>query len=147
MLCPYCNNQETRVIDKRDNESVTRRRRECLKCNKRFTTYERIELGLWVIKKDGHKEKFSREKIAKGVSLCVDKRNLTPEEIEDLIGKVESRIYRFAKDKNIQTTKIGEIVMAELKKIDKVAYMRFAAVYKNLDSLEEFEKEIRELKE
>jgi transcriptional repressor NrdR len=147
MICPYCNNQETKVIDKRDNESVTRRRRECLKCGKRFTTYERIELGLWVVKKDDHKEKFNVEKIEKGVSLCVDKRNFTPEETEDLIGKIESRVYRYAKDKDIATSKIGEIVMAELRKVDKVAYMRFAAVYKNLDSLEEFEKEIKELKE
>jgi transcriptional repressor NrdR len=146
MLCPYCNNQETKVIDKRDNESITRRRRECLKCCKRFTTYEKIELGLWVIKKDNHKEKFNREKIEKGISLCIDKRNFTPEETEDLVGKIEARVYRNAKDKDIPTTKIGEIVMAEIKKVDKVAYMRFAAVYKNLDSLEEFEKELKELK-
>jgi transcriptional repressor NrdR len=146
MLCPYCNNQETKVLDKRDNESVTRRRRECLKCSKRFTTYEKIELGLFVIKKDGQKEKFNRDKITKGITLCIEKRNLTPEEIEDLIGKIEARVYRSAKDKDIATSKIGEIVMAELKKVDKVSYMRFAAVYKNLDSLEEFENEIKELK-
>ncbi len=146
MLCPYCNNPETKVIDKRDNESVTRRRRECLKCNKRFTTYEKIDLGLFVVKKDGHREKFNIEKIAKGISLCIDKRNFTPEETEDLISKVEARVYRTAKDKDIATSKIGEIVMAEIKKVDKVAYMRFAAVYKNMDSLDEFEKEIKELK-
>jgi transcriptional repressor NrdR len=146
MICPYCNNQETRVTDKRDNESVTRRRRECLKCNKRFTTYEKIELGLYVIKRDGHKEKFNREKIEKGINLCIEKRDLTSEEAEDLIGKVEARVYRAAKDKDIATSKIGEIVMMEIKKIDKVAYMRFAAVYKNLDSLDEFENEIKELK-
>jgi len=146
MICPYCNNQETRVTDKRDNESVTRRRRECLKCNKRFTTYEKIELGLYVIKRDGHKEKFNRNKIEEGINLCIKKRNLTPEEAENLIGKVEAKVYRAAKDKDIATSKIGEIVMAEIKKIDKVAYMRFAAVYKNLDSLSEFENEIKELK-
>ncbi|MAG39990.1 transcriptional regulator NrdR [Candidatus Pacearchaeota archaeon] len=146
MICPYCNNPETKVIDKRDNESVTRRRRECLKCGKRFTTYERIELGLWVVKKEGYKEKFSIEKIEKGVSLCMNKRSFTPEETEDIVSKIEARVYRAAKDKDIPTSKIGEIVMAELKKVDKVAYMRFAAVYKEMDSLEDFEKEIKELK-
>ena len=147
MICPYCNQEETKVIDKRDNESITRRRRECLKCGKRFTTYEKIELGLYVLKKDGRKEKFSRDKLEKGVTLCVEKRNFSPEEIEEIVDKIESRVYRNAKDKDISTTKVGEIVMAELKKIDKVAYMRFAAVYKEINTLEDFEKEIKELKQ
>jgi transcriptional repressor NrdR len=146
MICPYCNNPELKVIDKRDNESIIRRRRECLKCGKRFTTHEKIELGLYVIKKDGRKQKFNREKLEKGVLICLEKRNFTPEEIENVIDKIESRVYRNAKDKDIPTSKIGEIVMSEIKKVDKVGYMRFAAVYKKIDSLEDFEKEIKELK-
>lgn len=146
MLCPYCNHADTKVTDKRDNDSVTRRRRECLKCGKRFTTYERIELGLWVIKKDNQKQKFNHEKIRAGIKKVTEKRNFNEDEIDNLVDKIITRVYRFAKDKDIDSKKIGEIVMAELKKVDKIAYMRFAAVYKEFDSLEDFEKEIGGLK-
>ncbi len=146
MLCPYCNQEETKVTDKRDNESVTRRRRECLRCNKRFTTYERIELNLSVIKKNGSKERFDRKKLYNGVAKCLEKRQLDTEEIDSVINKLESKIYRFAKDKDIETKKIGRIVMSELKKVDKIAYIRFAAVYKEFDSLADFEDELKGLK-
>jgi transcriptional repressor NrdR len=146
MLCPYCNNEETKVMDKRDNDAVTRRRRECLKCGKRFTTFERIEMNLYVLKKDGSKEKFNREKLKSGVFKCLEKRNFNSDEIENILNKIEAKIYKYAKDKDIETKKIGEIVMSELKKVDKVSYIRFAAVYKGFDTLDDFEAELKEIK-
>lgn len=145
MKCPYCQNEETRVVDKRDHDSVSRRRRECLKCGKRFTTYERIELDLWVSKKDDKREPFSREKLKKGVVKALEKRQFDEEEISAIVDKIEARIYTFAKDKDIKSKKIGEIVMSELKKIDKIAYLRFVAVYKEIDSIEDFEDEVNKL--
>ena len=132
-------------MDKRDHDSVSRRRRECLKCGKRFTTYERIELDLWVSKKNDKREKFSREKLKKGVLKALEKRQFDKEEQESIIDKIESRIYTFAKDKDITSKKVGEIVMAELKKVDKIAYLRFVAVYREIDSIEEFEEELNKL--
>lgn len=147
MRCPYCQNEETRVIDKRDRESVSRRRRECVKCGKRFTTYERIELDLWVSKKNEKRERFNREKLRKGILKALEKRQFDEEEIESLVDRIESRIYTFAKDQDITSKKIGQIVMSELKKVDKIAYLRFAAVYNEMDSIEEFEEELKKLKE
>ena len=130
MQCPYCQNEETKVNDSRDSEGITRRRRECLKCEKRFTTYERVELDLSVIKKDGSKEKFNVEKLKRGIIKALEKRPFTSEQTEEIIGEVEAKIYRTAKDKDIPTIKIGEIIMDKLKKIDQIAYIRFASVCK-----------------
>ncbi|MFH1452013.1 MAG: transcriptional regulator NrdR [archaeon] len=146
MICPYCNNSDTKVTDKRDANEITRRRRECLKCGKRFTTLERVELDLFVIKKDGKRERFSREKLFKGVIKSLEKRNFSTVEIEDMISDIESRIYRFAKDKDIKSVKIGEIVMNKLKKVDKVAYIRFASVYRDFADIEDFKEELKSLK-
>jgi transcriptional repressor NrdR len=146
MRCPYCNHEETKVNDKRDSEGITRRRRECLKCEKRFTTYERVELDLHVLKKDGKREKFDTEKMKKGIYKALEKRPIKKEEIEEAISEIEARIYRIAKDEEIQTAKIGEIIMDKLKKMDKVAYIRFASVYREFADLEDFKKELKELK-
>jgi transcriptional repressor NrdR len=146
MQCPYCQNEETKVIDKRDSEGVTRRRRECLKCEKRFTTYEKVELDLNVLKKDGRKEKFSVEKLRRGIDKALEKRPITSEKTDELVGEIEAKIYRVAKDKDIESNKIGEIIMDKLKKIDKVAYIRFASVYREFADLEDFKKELKELK-
>jgi transcriptional repressor NrdR len=146
MKCPYCNHTETKVTDKRDSESITRRRRECLKCAKRFTTYERVELDLNVVKKDGNREKFNLNKISEGVEKALEKRPITTERIDDLISKIEARIRRNAKDRDIGSSKIGEIIMAELKKVDKVAYIRFASVYREFADIDDFKQEIRGLK-
>jgi len=145
MLCPYCNNEETKVTDKRDNGSVARRRRECLSCGKRFTTYERIEMNLNVIKKDGSKQKFDRDKLSRGIFKALEKRGFESDEIGSVVDKVEMRVYKVSRGDDVESKKIGEIVMAELKKVDKVAYMRFAAVYKEFESIDDFEKEIRGL--
>jgi len=146
MLCPYCTSADTKVTDKRDSNEVTRRRRECLKCGKRFTTFEKVELDLFVIKKGGKREKFDREKLYVGVSKNLEKRPFTTEEIEDIVSQIEARIYRFAKDKDIKSSKVGDIVMDKLKKVDKVAYVRFAAVYRDFTDIDDFKEEIRGLK-
>lgn len=145
MLCPYCNNPDTKVTDKRDCDSITRRRRECLKCGKRFTTYERVELDLNVIKKDGRREKFSRRKLFEGVAKNLEKRPFTSEQIENIVSEMEATIYRTAKDKDIKSSKIGEIVMNKLKKVDKIAYIRFAAVYRDFEDVNDFKEEIKKL--
>lgn len=146
MQCPYCLNDETKVNDSRDSEGITRRRRECLKCGKRFTTYERVEIDLYVSKKDERREKFSIEKLKKGIAKALEKRPFSQEQIEEIIGEIEAKIYRTAKDKDITTTKIGEIIMDKLKKIDQIAYIRFASVCKDFTSIDDLKKEIKELK-
>ncbi len=146
MLCPYCNASETKVTDKRDSGGETRRRRECLRCSKRFTTYERVELDLNVIKKDGKREKFSRCKLHEGIAKNLEKRPFSSAEIDDVVNDVEAQVYRIAKDKDIPSSKIGEIVMRKLKKIDKVAYIRFAAVYRDFADIEDFRNELKNLK-
>lgn len=145
MQCPYCNAEETKVTNKRDSGSVSRRRRECLKCSKRFTTYERVELDLNVIKKDGRRQKFSRDKLFEGFDKNLQKRPFTTEQIDSIVDDVEAKIYRIAKDKDIKSSKIGEIVMNKLRRIDKVAYIRFAAVYREFEDIEEFKDEINKL--
>ena len=146
MICPYCTNTETKVTDKRDSQGITRRRRECLKCGKRFTTYERIELDLNVLKKDGKREKFDIEKIKRGVEKSLEKRPVTSEQIEDLLQSIEAKIRTVAKDKDIATSKVGEVIMTQLKKVDKVAYIRFASVYREFADLDDFKDEIKKLK-
>lgn len=145
MKCPYCFNEETKVTDKRDNEGFTRRRRECLKCEKRFTTYERVELDLSVIKKDGSREKFKRDKLFHGIEKNLEKRPFSTEEVDEIVNDIEARIYRSAKDKDIKSSKIGQIVMEKLKKVDKVAYIRFAAVYREFADLDDFKDEIKKI--
>lgn len=146
MICPYCTHAETKVTDKRDGQGITRRRRECLKCGKRFTTYERIELDLNVLKKDGKREKFDIDKVRKGVEKSLEKRPVTSEQIEELLQLIEAKIRNVAKDKDISTSKVGEVIMTQLKKVDKVAYIRFASVYREFADLDDFKEEIKKLK-
>ena len=146
MLCPYCNNAETKVTDKRDSEGLTRRRRECLKCGKRFTTYERVEFDLVVVKKDGKRQKFDRDKLKTGIEKAFEKLLISAEKIDKIVRDIEAKIHRIAKGKEVKSSKVGEIVMAKLKKVDKVAYIRFASVYREFADLDDFKKEIKELK-
>ena len=144
MLCPYCLNQETKVIDKRDIEGMSKRRRECLKCKKRFNTQEIVErIELKVIKKDGRREDFDYEKLKKGVVKACEKRPISAEKIENMLTKIQEKLRK--RDKEISSSIIGDVTMNELKKIDKVAYIRFASVYRDFTELEDFKKEIREL--
>ncbi len=144
MQCPYCSHQETKVTDKRDVEKLTRRRRECLKCQKRFSTHETVELGGFkVIKKNGSREDFDREKVKMGILKACEKRPVSAEMIEKMISRIEEKLRR--KEDEIKTSLIGELVSKELKRADKVAYIRFASVYRDFADLEDFKKEIKEL--
>jgi len=144
MLCPYCLHEDSKVIDKRDAKETTRRRRECLKCSKRFNTREGVERAeLRVIKKDGGREEFDREKIKRGILRACEKRPVSDEIIEKMIGRIEEKLRK--KGDNVKTSFIGELVSRELKKIDKVAYIRFASVYKDFADIDDFKKEIKGL--
>ncbi len=136
-----------KVIDKRDTPdySSIRRRRQCLKCEKRFTTYERIEaVEIDVIKKDGKKESFSREKLKAGILTACEKRPVSLEQIDNIVSKIEADIRKKGLNE-ISSKKIGQAVIRHLKKIDKVAYLRFASVYKDFDGLDEFRDEIEKI--
>jgi transcriptional repressor NrdR len=144
MLCPYCLHGETKVIDKRDIENLTKRRRECLKCAKRFNTQEVVErIDMRVIKKDGRREAFDYGKLKGGVMKACEKRPISSEKIDKMLTKVEEKLRR--KGKEISSTAIGDMVAGELKKLDKVAYIRFASVYRDFTELDDFKKEIKEL--
>ncbi|MCD6464416.1 transcriptional repressor NrdR [Candidatus Woesearchaeota archaeon] len=143
MKCPFCNYPESRVIETREIGNAIRRRRECLKCGKRFTTYERIEHSpIIVVKKDGSREKFDIEKIKQGVLKACEKRPVTMDQIEDLASKVESEILALGKSE-VSSKIIGLKVMKHLKKLDRVAYIRFASVYREFADVEDFFKELK----
>ncbi|MCX6665576.1 MAG: transcriptional regulator NrdR [Euryarchaeota archaeon] len=148
MKCPYCNHIDTKVTDSRDTESYSiRRRRECLNCNKRFTTYEYIELSpLHVIKKDGRREKFDRNKIKNGMMKALEKRPINREKIEETLDCIEEKIRRLGHEE-IPTSTIGEFVMDCLKDLDQVAYIRFASVYRSFTDVTNFEQEVKNLAE
>lgn len=145
MKCPFCKNDDTKVLDSRDVEAAVRRRRECLSCEKRFTTYERHELGhLTVVKKDGTRETFSRIKLRKGIRRAVEKRPVSVEKVDQMVDSIEASLR--LKDVNeIPAKAIGELVMKELKNTDQVAYVRFASVYKEFTDIESFKDLMREL--
>jgi transcriptional repressor NrdR len=145
MKCPYCS-FDTKVVDKRESEeNATRRRRECLKCKKRFTTYERVELSpLIVIKKDGRRERFSREKVKLGLLKACEKRPVPESDIEKVVNEIESKLKNMDKTE-IESKVIGGLVMEKLKKLDKVAYIRFASVYREFTDLSSFEEELKKL--
>ncbi|OGH41685.1 MAG: transcriptional regulator NrdR [Candidatus Levybacteria bacterium RIFCSPLOWO2_02_FULL_36_8b] len=147
MKCPYCGSGETEVVETRASEDVDtiRRRRECLGCKKRFTTYERIEnINLVVIKKDGKREQFDRDKLKNGIIRSCEKTKVSMEQIEKIVTEVE-RELRSADSVEVESKKIGQMVAMKLKKIDKVAYIRFSSVFKRFVDVEDFEKEVRRL--
>ena len=148
MKCPYCNHNESKVTDSRDTGTYTiRRRRECAKCNRRFTTYEYIEMTpVYIIKKDGRREKFDRNKIKKGIMKALEKRPIGHEEIEGMLDSIEEKIRRYGREE-IESSIIGEYVMELLKKIDQFAYIRFASVYRSFTDVSSFEKELKTLTE
>lgn len=148
MRCPFCKKDDDKVIDTRPSEdgSAIRRRRECLECGKRFTTHERLEeMPVRVVKKNGRREPFDRAKILNGVLRAVEKRSISLEMAESLVEAIEREILDQT-DREISTRDIGELVMAKLRTIDEVAYVRFASVYREYQALEEFIKEIRTIK-
>ena len=147
MKCPYCGSLKQKVVDKRESpdSTSTRRRRECIDCTKRFTTYERIEdVEIIVIKKDGSRIAFDRTKVLRGIRRSCEKRPVTYDEMQQMVDRIEISI-RKRDSVEIKSTQIGSLVMRELKKADKVAYIRFASVYKDFADLEEFEEEVTKL--
>ena len=144
MLCPYCQHSETRVIDKRDSGEISRRRRECLKCSRRFNTQESVEKAeLRVIKKDGRRESFDPEKLKRGLMKACEKRQITTEMIEKMVRNVEDKLLKQGKEAKSST--IGTLASNELKRADKVAYIRFASVYKEFADISDFKREIKEI--
>lgn len=147
MKCPYCSKVEISVIDSRDadDQRSIRRRRSCLSCGKRFTTYERIEgLDLKVIKKDGEREDFSRDKLKRGVIKATWKRPVSMSDIEELLDDVERKL-RLKKSNEVKSWEIGNMVISRLKNIDPLSYLLFASVYRDFESLDDFVSEIQKL--
>ncbi len=139
MRCPYCKSSDTRVLDSRSAEErdTIRRRRECADCNRRFTTYERIEeVPLWVVKKDRRRELFSREKLLRGIMKACEKRRATLETISSLVDDIE-RTLKDAPNSEVPSVEIGRLVMEHLRTVDKVAYIRFASVYREFKDVGE----------
>jgi len=148
MKCPYCSSTETRVLDKREtaDQQITRRRRECLRCGKRFTTYERIEMpDIVVIKKDKRRELFNREKLKTGIVKACSKRPISMDTIENIVDDIERKLRQYKKNE-IKSSLIGEMVIKKLRTLDKVAYIRFASVYRDFNDISSFEKELNNLK-
>ena len=147
MKCPFCAHLDDKVIDSREARTgdMIRRRRECLKCSRRFTTYERIdEIPYMVIKKDGRREKFDRQKILQGLLKACEKRPVPVSKLEATVDQAEAFVSE-AVDRERTTTEIGELLMAQLKKLDKVAYVRFASVYLDFKDVREFMDELKGL--
>ncbi|HEY6333919.1 MAG TPA: transcriptional regulator NrdR [Blastocatellia bacterium] len=147
MKCPFCGHIEDRVVDSRESREgdVIRRRRECLKCERRFTSYERIdEIPYMVVKKDGRREPFEREKVMAGVLKACEKRPIPTAKIEAVVNAVEKYVQE-SKERERSTEKIGEQIMRRLKELDKVAYVRFASVYLDFKDVSEFMSELKSL--
>ena len=147
MLCPKCQSSQTKVIDSRsvDDDTSIRRRRECLNCGYRFNTYERVErTPLLVVKRDGTREEFSREKLLRGIIRSAEKRPITREQMERLASDVENDIRNYT-DSEIPSEQIGEYVMPRLLELDEVSYIRFASVYRQFQSREMFMKELENM--
>lgn len=147
MICPYCKNKDTKVVDKRDveDEPVSRRRRECLGCKKRFTTYERVEsITLKVVKKDGSTQDYNREKLILGITNC-SKGRIEEEEIDKIVDDIEFRLMN-RKSSEVSTGDIGRLVLTRLKNRDTVSYLRFASVFLDFEDVDEFKDEIKKLK-
>ena len=142
MICPYCKHSETKVLDSRESENSVRRRRECATCKKRFTTYEKSEMSeLIVIKRDGRREPFDRNKLIRGLVIACQKRPIEREKIEKISDDIEA-ILRKKNKLEVPSSKVGEMVIARLKKLDKVAYIRFASVYRQFTDIKQFKEEL-----
>ena len=146
MVCPFCEHGDTKVVDKRESDATsTRRRRECLSCHQRFTTYERVDQpDLIVTKHDGRKESFSSDKLRRGILLAIAKRPVVEEDIDAIVDGVEAEL-RAEKVREVPAKLIGSVVMERLKAIDHVAYLRFASVCQDFDDAESFQREAKEL--
>ena len=147
MTCPFCGNRQDRVIDSRESKEgdLIRRRRECLKCERRFTTYERSdELPYMVVKRDGRREKFDRQKVLEGLLKACEKRPVAMAKLAELVDEVEA-VLSDSQEREISTTAIGELLMERLRVLDKIAYVRFASVYRDFQDVEAFLTELKDL--
>ncbi len=145
MKCPFCASTRSRVVDTRSAEEGIRRRRECLDCGRRFTTYERVApLRLMVIKQDGRREPFDRNKILHGVQIACGKRPISTDAIEELVSGIESELYHRG-SREVTSQEIGEMVMQNLRRLDEVAYIRFATIYRQFADVEDLSEEIKNL--
>jgi transcriptional repressor NrdR len=148
MKCPFCAKSDTQVIDSRasDEGASIRRRRRCLGCDKRFTTYERVELALpSIVKRGGSRAEYDREKLRASMLLALRKRPVPREAVDDAIGRIEDKLLSAAQ-REIKSEKLGELVMRELKRLDKVAYIRFASVYRSFEDVDEFAEVVKEIR-
>ncbi|MCT4631745.1 MAG: transcriptional regulator NrdR [Firmicutes bacterium] len=149
MKCPYCDYHESKVIDSRptDEGQSIRRRRECIECKKRFTTYEKVEeVPILIIKKNGSRERFTASKLVKGLIKACEKRPVSLSEIEEAVDSIEKKLHS-TMEKEISSDYVGYLVMEKLKEIDEVAYVRFASVYRQFKDLETFEEEIKKIRD
>lgn len=138
MLCPNCGHADSKVVDSRESEEAIRRRRQCLQCEARFTTYERVEgVALLVVKRDGRREPFNREKLLAGVRMACAKRPLPTGSIERLVEEIEAELMRLGRAE-VPSSRIGEMVMERFKTLDRVAYIRFASVYRDFSEVDDF---------
>lgn len=147
MNCPFCGHKQDRVVDSRESREgdAIRRRRQCLKCRRRFTSYERIdEVPYMVVKKDGRREKFDRQKVLAGLLKACEKRPIQMTKLAETVDEIESRLYDNP-EREISTTEIGEFLMSKLRSLDKVAYVRFASVYRDFQDVEAFLGELKDL--
>jgi len=147
MRCPFCDSQDLKVVDKRSsNNNSIRRRRECISCHKRFSTYEKIQaVVLTVIKSNGSEQPFQREKIQRGITLSLEKRNISDEKINLIVDEIERKL-RTQESTKLTSKYIGELVTNKLKLLDKVAYIRFTSIYKNFSEVKHFEDEVKKIK-
>ena len=147
MKCPYCEHPESKVIDSRESKNgfTVRRRRECLSCQKRYTTYEKIEeIPYMVVKKDGKRQRFDSQKLLAGLLKACEKRPVPVAKLEEIVEEIESKLQDRA-EKEIEVSEVGQFVMNKLKELDKVAYVRFASVYREFKDVLEFNKELEKL--
>jgi len=147
MKCPYCGFAQDKVVDSRESKEADsiRRRRECERCNKRFTTYERIdEIPYMVVKKDGRREKFDRQKVLSGILRACEKRPVSAAKLENIVDQTEAYVVD-SPERERTTSEVGELIMSRLKELDTVAYIRFASVYRDFKDVREFKEELEEL--
>ena len=148
MRCPFCQSEHTQVVDTRSNPEANtiRRRRKCLKCDKRFTTYERVDLKMpRLVKKDGSRTDFDREKLTASMRLALRKRPVATEAVDSAVDRIEEKL-RALGEREVPTSRVGDMVMRELARLDKIAYIRFASVYRSFEDVDEFAEVVREVR-
>jgi transcriptional repressor NrdR len=145
MLCPYCGHGDSRVVDTRTTNDGIRRRRECLACRKRFTTYEQISEALLIVKRDGRREPFDRHKLTQGIRIACAKRPIAMADIERIVNQIEERLFSLGKAE-VRSEVIGELILEKLKELDPLAYIRYAIVYMEMEDVEALQKELDRLR-